>query len=161
MRANDKEAEGPWSEQLLEARLRAIPKPPVPPGLEGRILATIPPARPAAAPRLRAGWRWVAAGAAVAAVVIPAVILAVLRQPPSPQTQESVGMPMSEVDIEQTLEREARAARLLASARILGKQPAGRSDAAKTLSYISRVYADTSAAKTILNVDVLEQGDMQ
>src|SRR5262249_47729226 len=61
------------SAEALEARLRALPRPPVPDGLEARLLATIPAARPvprrrgaagAGAPPARAAacWRAVLAG---------------------------------------------------------------------------------------------------
>jgi hypothetical protein len=52
------------SPESLEARLRALPQPPVPPGLEARLLAAVPPGR--SAPRRR--WAvWVGVAAALAA----------------------------------------------------------------------------------------------
>src|SRR5947207_2007566 len=59
------------SSESLEARLRALPQPPVPADLEARLLAAIPPARPA--PRRR----W-AVWAGVAGALAAACLLAVL-----------------------------------------------------------------------------------
>jgi hypothetical protein len=62
------------SPEALEARLRALPRPPVPAGLESRLLAAIPADRPT--PRRRwAGW------VGVAAAVAAACLLAVLAWP--------------------------------------------------------------------------------
>jgi hypothetical protein len=79
------------SPESLEARLRALPQPPVPADLEARLLATIPGKTPI--PQRRWGV-WVGAVAASAA----ACLLAVLAWPgrdgknpvPSPGTRESV-----------------------------------------------------------------------
>jgi hypothetical protein len=68
--------EGRSPDDALEARLRALPPPPVPAGLETRLLAAIPPALPLAPGGLdRAnGWRrrplWIAAGCALAAACL-------------------------------------------------------------------------------------------
>jgi hypothetical protein len=75
------------SPEALEARLRALPPPPVPAGLEARLLAAIPVATPV--PRRRRAV-WVGAAGALAA----ACLLAVLAWPgrdgenpfPSPPT---------------------------------------------------------------------------
>jgi hypothetical protein len=62
------------SSELLEARLRALPQPPVPAGLEARLLAAITADRPT--PRRRwAGW------VGVAGAVAAACLLAVLAWP--------------------------------------------------------------------------------
>jgi hypothetical protein len=59
------------SSESLEARLRALPQPPVPPGLEARLLAAVPPIR--LAPRRRWGvWAFVA-GALAAACLLAAL----------------------------------------------------------------------------------------
>ncbi len=78
------------SPEALEARLRALPRPPVPAGLEARLLAAIPAERPVVR---RRAIRFVAAGALAAAC-----LLAVLAWPrrdgeksiPSLPTGESV-----------------------------------------------------------------------
>jgi hypothetical protein len=58
------------SHQSLEARLRALPAPPVPAGLEGRLLATIPAERTRRGPSDRAFARqgWWAVASTVAAL---------------------------------------------------------------------------------------------
>ena len=57
--------------ESLEGRLRALPQPPVPAGLEARLLAAVPGARPIR--RRRA--RWIAAvGALAAACVLAALV---------------------------------------------------------------------------------------
>jgi hypothetical protein len=62
------------SPEPLEARLRALPRLPVPAGLEARLLAAVPAARPA--PRRRWGvW------AGVAGALVAACLLAVLAWP--------------------------------------------------------------------------------
>src|SRR5262249_55626403 len=59
------------SPEALEARLRALPQPPVPAGLEARLLAAIPAAPPA--PRRR--WAvWVGLAGALAAACLLAVL---------------------------------------------------------------------------------------
>jgi hypothetical protein len=74
----------PWPENDpstadLEARLRKLPPPPVPPRLEARLLAAIPTPVP---PRSRRWTVWVGVGAALAA----ACLLAVLVWPRHPPT---------------------------------------------------------------------------
>ena len=66
------------SPESLEARLRALPQPPVPAGLEARLLAAIPAKMPA--PRQR----WAVRVGVVSAVgeVAAACLLAVLAWPP-------------------------------------------------------------------------------
>ena len=152
MRANDKASEGPLNEQAIEARLRALPKPPVPSGLEQRLLAGIPPAQPIAKPRLQAAWGWAAAGTAVAAAVILAGILAVPQERVrAPQSEAASAADMSEDDMQQAIEREGIAARLLASADILGAYPEGKHYAVKVREYAVRAYADTATAKRIVD----------
>src|SRR5262245_35735495 len=59
------------SPEALEARLRALPRPPVPDGLEARLLAGVPAALPV--PRRR--WPiWAGAAAALAAACLLAVL---------------------------------------------------------------------------------------
>ena len=58
-------------------------------------------------------------------------------------------MDMSEVDIDRVIEREAIAARLLASANILSNEPGGKHDSAKIQRHIASFYPDTSAGKAI------------
>jgi hypothetical protein len=59
------------SPETLEARLRALPAPAVPPSLEARLLASIPPARPI--PRRR--WPiWAGLASALAAACLLAVL---------------------------------------------------------------------------------------
>jgi hypothetical protein len=77
------------SPEALEARLRALPPPPVPADLEARLLAAIPAKRPSAR-------RW-AVWAGVVGALAAACLLAVLGWPrrparapvPGPETRES------------------------------------------------------------------------
>jgi hypothetical protein len=67
----------PWPENDpstadLEARLRKLPPPPVPPRLEARLLAAIPTPVP---PRSRRWTVWVGVGAALAAACLLAVLV--------------------------------------------------------------------------------------
>lgn len=73
------------SPEPLEARLRALPQPPVPPGLEARLLATVPAAMPA--PRRRWGV-WVGMAGALAAACLLAALAWPERdgQGPGPET---------------------------------------------------------------------------
>jgi hypothetical protein len=68
------------SSESLEARLRALPPPPVPVDLEARILAAIPAEPPNKMPRVARGFgrRPLAAWAGAAAVVVAVALLAVL-----------------------------------------------------------------------------------
>jgi hypothetical protein len=73
--------EGRSPDDALEARLRDLPPPPVPAGLEARLLAAIPPAlslAPEGTTRVN-GWRrrplWIAAGCALAAACLLVVFL--------------------------------------------------------------------------------------
>src|SRR6516225_5095973 len=76
------------SSESLEARLRALPQPPIPDGLEARLLATIPAARPGRR-------RWLVL-VGVASALAAACLLAVLARPgrdgtnpvPSPPAKE-------------------------------------------------------------------------
>src|SRR5262245_53133901 len=78
------------SPESLEARLRALTQPPVPIGLEARLLATIPAGMPIPQ-RRRAGW--VGLVGALAAACLLAVLAWPRRQDnnpgPSPPTNES------------------------------------------------------------------------
>lgn len=74
----------------LEARLRALPPPPVPAGLEARLLATIPAVRPTPSRR----WVvWVGVTAAVAAACVVVVLTWPKRDGgnpnPGPENRES------------------------------------------------------------------------
>ena len=75
------------SPESLEARLRALPQPPVPEGLEARLLAAVPARGPA--PRRRWGVRALVAGALAAACLL--AVLAWHRhdgKAPAPVKQE-------------------------------------------------------------------------
>src|SRR5262245_65476263 len=76
------------SPEALEARLRALPPPPVPAGLEARLLAAIPAATPV--PRRRRAV-WVGAAGALAAACLLAVLAWLGRggKDPSPPTNPS------------------------------------------------------------------------
>ncbi len=160
MTPNNKKSENTLSTQLLEAQLRAFPRPATPPELEQKLLAGIPPAQQIVKPRSPVAWRWVAAGTAVAVVVVLIVILMIPQKSVrTPRTQAPAITYMSKEDIEQTIEREAIASQLLASANILADYPAGQRDAAEIQQYITRTYADTSAAKQILKSTFFKSGD--
>jgi hypothetical protein len=75
----------------LEARLRKLPPPPVPPRLEARLLAAIPTPVP---PRPRRWTVWVGVGAALAAACLLA-ILVWPRHPPKDQHLPTPRVPMA------------------------------------------------------------------
>jgi hypothetical protein len=76
---------GPSNDDLeaLAGRLGRMPKPPIPAGLEARLLATIPDADALAAPQARRGRgrRWLAGGLAAAAALLALVIGSFLHRP--------------------------------------------------------------------------------
>jgi hypothetical protein len=65
----------------LAERLRALPAPPVPPGLEARLLAAVPSAR--------RRWRWAGVAAALAAACLVAVFARATRDDTKPVTPET------------------------------------------------------------------------
>ena len=77
------------SPESLEARLRALPQPPVPAGLEARLLASIPTTRPIPHPR-RILW------VGVAAAFTAACLLAVLAWPRRPSADSNPSAPSSD-----------------------------------------------------------------
>lgn len=158
MKPKDKKPAQALDEPALEDRLRALPAPAAPRGLEEKLLAGIPRGGQTARSRWRPAWPWAAVGAAAAA----AVVLVVLAGPEPPEGGPSNGAAhLSAAAMERAIEREAAAARLLASAAILWQHPAGRPDAAKIRRYVARVYADTAAARAMSAGDAFEQGDIQ
>jgi hypothetical protein len=76
----------PLSDDLeaLVARLRRVPEPPIPAGLEAKLLAAIPDAQALAAPRARRrswGRRWLVGGLAAAAALLVMVIGSFFHRP--------------------------------------------------------------------------------
>ncbi len=158
MRSKDSRPAQPWDEQALAERLGGLADPPAPPGLEEKLLAGIPRRGQTARRRWPTAWWWAAIGTAAAA----GLVLALLIGPEPPVGGPTNGTPpLSTAAMERAIDREAAAARLLASATILWRHPAGRLDAAKIRDYVARVYADTSAAQAIPDDDAFEQGELR
>jgi len=145
IRHDDNNPDGHDALQRLEAALRRF-QPPVPSGLDERILASRPRRRTTPAPRRRLGPWALAGGLAAAAVVALLVLPHLWTTAPAPTTPR---VAMTDDEIERTLQREAAAARLLTSTEILLAQPGGEALAGRTLDYIARVYGDTDAGRRI------------
>ena len=111
--------------QLLEQRLRNIPKPPTPAGLAQKLMVSIPSTIGEApqAKRLRLRWSLVSAAAAI----LLAVCLFTYSSRGTPPTTSPPGRSIE--TIRMTIAREAAAARLLSSAEILLKQMNSRQEA--------------------------------
>jgi len=159
MRSNDDKPARAWDEQVLAERLRRLAGPPVPPGLEEKLLAAIPLRGHPARRRRPAAWRWAGVAAAVAAGIVAVLLIGPLRPRRNPRDTANGLADLSAGAVERAIEREASAARLLASSAVLSRYPAGRADAAKIRDYVARAYADTSAARAIEDGDDLEQGE--
>ncbi len=161
MRSKDSKPTQPWDEQALAERLGGLADPPVPPGLQEKLLSAIPRRGQTARRRWPTAWWWAAIGAAAAAGLVLALLIG--PQPPVGGADGPAPEPLhlSADAMERAIDREAAAARLLASAAILWRHPAGRPDAAKTRDYVARVYADTSAAQAIPDDDAFEQGELR
>ncbi|HET6429519.1 MAG TPA: hypothetical protein VFJ30_13975 [Phycisphaerae bacterium] len=159
MRSKDDRPGRACDEQALAERLRRLAGPAVPPGLEEKLLAAIPRhGQPARRRRPRA-WRWAGAGAAAAAGIALALLIGPLRPGGNSGDTANGSADLSAAAVERAIEREASAARLLASAAILSRHPAGRPEAAKIRDYVARAYADTAAARAIQDGGAFEQGE--
>ncbi len=157
MTAKNEKSKKSLNAESLERQLRAFPQPETPPGLEQKLLSSIPSGREISKSRPPVSWRWaVAASAAAAAIILIGILVVSQKSMPTPATTIAQ---MSQEDIEQTIEREGIAAQLLASARILGDAPGGKRDAAEIQQYITIAYADTSAAKQLLESTSFKSGD--
>ncbi len=98
-----------------------------------------------------------AAAAVIAVLVLPRVMTRPERTAP-PVVQPAA---MTDEQIERTLQREAAAARLLASTRILLAQGGGEALAARTLDYIARAYGDTDAGRSLQRTPCTTKGATQ
>jgi hypothetical protein len=140
--------QNPLSLESLEARLRSLPGPKVPEGLEARLIAQVP----VRLGRAIDGYRprhWWPTGAAIAAGLVLA-LLAGLYLRGTPARQPEIGPATASIEeIENHIAREAVSARLLATARILERYPEGRAEARRNYECIANVYSDTEAAKEI------------
>jgi len=150
----------------FEERLRRLPRPPVPPGLEDRLLAQIPAAPPRrrlrrVGPSIAAAC--LAAAAAVALMIVlrpappairslatdlPAAKQCAAPQASAPIEEPAAPLPSTE-DVMLAIEREGRAARMLALADILDAHPSGREQAKLNRRYVLSAYGDTRAAKAL------------
>jgi len=106
-------------------------------------------AAPAKARRWALGrWRWAWAGAAAAAAA--AAVLLLLSRPSPIRDQQSpppAVEAMSEAEVDRYIAREAIAARLVASARIMAGEMDSPRNAERVRRYVEQNYGDTSAAK--------------
>jgi hypothetical protein len=153
----------PPSRDELERLLRRLPAPPVPPGLEAKLLAQTPSAGSVRQPTKRTRW-WIAAaglGAAAAAVIVGLVLLREPTAAPPPPANSTASRlsAMSPADIRRAIEREAAAARLVASAEMLAQDPCGQKEALKMFSYVRQEYGDTAAAGKIPAAGTPSKGD--
>ena len=87
-------------EQNLEKRLRDLPPPPIPDGLETRLLAGIPSAPPARAPDPRSRKRRMALGAigAIAAAILLAIVL--IRAPDRSSSRKILSKRATDRDVQ-------------------------------------------------------------
>ncbi|MFA5863832.1 MAG: hypothetical protein WC975_04005 [Phycisphaerae bacterium] len=124
--------------ELLEAQLRQLPQPPIPAGLEEKLLAAIPK-RIDRSSRQRILWSSLAA--ALAAGLIFAFSLYLFHS----QTQSTPQL--AAIDIEQTITRAGFAAERLAAAQLLAQTPGGQEFARERLNYVIAQFPNTDAAK--------------
>ena len=134
----------------LEDRLRRL-QPPVPPTLEAKLLAGIPPHKAIAdtGGRRPAMWMWAAAGSLAAAAIVLVVVLTHLGNRPAASDSHTVTAVATDKDMESAICREGAAARLLASTRILAGQAGTEKYVSRTLAYIAQEYPNTIAAREI------------
>ena len=135
----------PPSPDNLERRLRRLPAPPVPTGLEAKLLAQAPSAGAAARPAKRRRWPIAAAGLAAAAVVVFVSVTAWSVWRHQPTSSPHAGTPLTVAELQQRSEREAMAGKLAVAARILSEQPGGEEPAREALAYVASRYPETAA----------------
>jgi hypothetical protein len=112
--------------------------------------------------------RIAAGGAACGAAMAAAILIAVMAHRPStlpPPGQDgdraliAIAPTMTDEEIRESIMREARATRLIASTRILAAAPGSREDVRDMCRLIASQYGDTMAARATENLDLLKQGD--
>jgi len=140
-------SEDTWLHEL-ETQLRRVPKPKAPPGLEDRLLATIPSAPRGRLVIVRKVWPWLAGAASAAAAVVLACLWMGRPLPTSP-SPAAAGM-ISAAQAARAIDNEGQAARMLAVADILARSPGCEDQAQWNRQYVLREYADTQAAKKVL-----------
>ena len=128
----------------LEQMLRTMSLRETPASLDARIL--------------RPWWSRAIPPTAAAALIIAAATVAAWFAYTSNENLKSDSS-ASQVNVEQTLAREESAAKLLAAANILGRQPGAEPLATKMVKQVALMYPDTLAGKQIDNFHIDIQGD--
>lgn len=149
--------ENKWSRAKVARTLGRFAEPPIPGDLKARLLAQCP-ARPSffrRHPFVLGG----AAAAAAACIVVTILLVHCLRS-----AQETGGQmeEQTAAQVQQAIENEARAVRLLATASALQDNPAMREEMDQVRDYAIRQYADTTVVKEFqMHRQSRQQGDIQ